>query len=227
MATGKHTRFLLGVTVAVVLPFSFYIIAKVLKKDQLHMPRYFIADSVSGKDTMYHKVSEVDGINQFGDHVALNKDLQGRALAIDFFFTNCPSVCPRLTQNMKLLEAAFKRTPMARNDTLVQLISITVDPARDTFQALRAYANRYGVDGNRWWFITGDKKKLYDWARSELHLSVPDGNGGVEDFIHTEQIVLLDKDRNIRGYYNGLDTLDVGRCANDIALLSMEKKHKK
>lgn len=227
MATGKTTKLILGITVAVVLPFSFYILAKVLKKDQLQMPHYYIADSANGKDTVFHRVADLEGINQFGDRVSLNKDLQGRMLAVDFFFTNCTTVCPTLTKNMKWLSSAFKKTPMARNDTLVQFISITVDPVRDTFQALRSYADRYGADGNRWWFITGDKKKLYDWARNELHLSVPDGNGGADDFIHTEQIVLLDKDRNIRGYYNGLDSLALGRCAYDVGLLEMEKKHKK
>ena len=190
------------------------------------MPRYYVADSTNGRDTIFHKVGELQGINQYGDQVALNKDLKGRMLVVDFFFTTCPSICPRLTHHMRKLSDAFKRTPMARNDTLVQFISITVDPGRDTFQALRAYADRYGADGNRWWFITGDKKKLYDWARTQLHLSVPDGDGGADDFIHTEQITLIDADRNIRGYYNGLDSLDAAKCAQDIGLLAMEKKHR-
>jgi protein SCO1/2 len=125
---------------------------------------------------------------------------------------------------MKMLEYVFRRTPMKRNDTTAQFISISVDPARDSAPALRAYANSIGADQNRWWFITGDKRQLYDWARSQLHLSVPAGDGGADDFIHTKSMVLLDRDRYIRGYYNGLDTSELARCAYDMGLLAMEKK---
>jgi protein SCO1/2 len=127
---------------------------------------------------------------------------------------------------MKLLQNAYRRTPMSPNDTIAQFISITVNPERDSYPALSDYAKRYGADPNHWWFITGDKKALYGYARHELHVEAPEGDGGADDFIHTEQIVVLDKDRNIRGYYNGLDSQAIGRCAYDIGLLAMEKKHR-
>jgi len=198
------------------------------------MPGYFIADRVdssivAGKkvyDTTFHKVAELNAINQFGDKVGLNRDLPNRILVVDFFFTTCPSVCPQLTRNMKLLQNAYKRTPMSNNDTIVQFVSITVNPERDTFQALFAYAKHYGADMNRWWFITGNKKDLYHYARQELHVAAPDGDGGADDFIHTEQLVLIDRQRHIRGYYNGLDSASVGKCAFDIGRVNMEKDKK-
>jgi protein SCO1/2 len=116
---------------------------------------------------------------------------------------------------------------MMKNDTIVQFISLTVNPERDSFPALFDYAKRYGADMNRWWFLTGNKKDLYRYARQQLHVSAPEGNGGAEDFIHTEQFILLDRERYIRGYYNGLDSQEVGRCAFDIGRLNMEKKHRK
>ena len=108
-------------------------------------------------------------------------------------------------------------------DTAVQFISITVDPLRDSFQALRAYADRYKVNHDHWWFLTGDKKSIYDYARNELHLTVGPGDGGADDFIHTEDLILLDGNREIRGYYEGLDTASIRKCADDIVLLTLEK----
>ena len=199
------------------------------------MPRYYVADRVDSTvkdgrkvyDTTFHTVGELSAINQFGDKVSLNKDLPNRILLVDFFFTNCPSICPQLTRNMKLLQKAYRRTPMSENDTIVQFISITVNPERDSFPALHDYAKRFGVDMDHWWFITGDKKELYNYARHELHVVAPEGDGGADDFIHTEQMVLIDRDRHIRGYYNGLDSVSLGHCAFDIGRLNMEKKHKK
>ncbi len=219
--------------VALVLPLSFYIIARVMGKDKLPMPPYYRVDEKIEshaaeklvKAGSLKPVGELSATNQFGDAVSINRDLPGKMLAVDFIFTNCTDACPKLTQQIKRLEYAFRQTPMKRNDTMVQFISISVDPARDTPPALRAYAERAGVDQNHWWFLTGDKKKLYDWARTSLHLSVPAGDGGADDFIHSNQIVLLDGDRFIRGYYDGLDTGAIIRCANDMGKLAMEKKH--
>jgi protein SCO1/2 len=227
---GKKT-FLIGIAVAFVLPLSFYILAKALDKDKLSMPVYYSgADTIPAREAMklaqsgsLKPTADLQAINQFGDPVSLKEDLKDKMLVVNFFFTTCTSTCPKLMAQMKLLENAFRRTPMSRNDTTVQFVSISVDPANDSAAALRAYAKRNRADENRWWFLTGDKKAIYSWARS-LHLSVPAGDGGADDFIHTNSLVLLDKDRFVRGIYNGLDSIDVGRCANDMGLLAMEKK---
>lgn len=232
MNSKRSKTAFIGIAVALVLPLSFYVVAKLRHMDQLAMPVYYRGDQqIESHKAMnmvrsgeLKPVDDLRATNQFGEPVSLTRDLPGKMLAVDFIFTSCTSTCPTLTAQMKRLEYAFRRTPMKANDTMVQFISITVDPGRDSATALRKYAERVGADQNHWWFITGDKKKLYDWARTQLHLSVPAGDGGAEDFIHTAQIVLIDKDRFIRGYYDGLDTAAVMRCANDMGLLAMEKK---
>lgn len=216
------------------LPLTFYILAKVLGKDKLEMPVYYQADQKIPapeavkriEEGKLHPVSDLAAYNQFGDQVTIEKDLPRKIILVNFFFTHCSSTCPRIMQQMKMLQYAFRRTPAARNDTAVQFISITVDPANDSASALRAYAKRTGIDENRWWLLTGDKREIYTWARQQLHLSVPAGDGGAEDFIHSNMLVLLDKDHFIRGYFDGLDSAAVAKCANDMGLLAMEKKHK-
>lgn len=201
------------------------------------MPHFYRVEKVNsvmqdGKtvhDTIFHQVAELSLVNQLGDTVSLNKDLKGKVLAIDFFFATCPSVCPRLTENMGMLQRAFRKDPKREQsmDESVQLISITVNPTADSVTVLRRYADKYGVNHDRWWFLTGDKAKIYNYARNELGLSLQPGDGGENDFIHTQKIVVLDQERYIRGYYDGLDTAAISQCAYDISLLSMENKKRK
>ncbi len=187
-------------------------------------------DANNGKpDTIYHQVSELTLTNQFGQQVSLNKDYKNKILVIDFFFTTCNSTCPQLTRSMKLLQTSFRKNPKKETslDSIVQFISITVNPERDSFPALRAYADHYGVNHDTWTFLTGDKRTIYNFARNELGVTTGPGDGGAEDFIHSDKLVLLDKDRIVRGYYSGLNDTDVRKCADDIVLLNMEWKHKK
>jgi protein SCO1/2 len=102
-----------------------------------------------------------------------------------------------------------------------------VDPLRDSFQVLRRYADKFDVDQDGWSFLTGDKSSIYQYARKELRVATPAGDGGADDFIHSEKIIVLDRNRFIRGYYDGLDTADIKKCADDIVLLTLEKNRKK
>ncbi len=237
--SGKksNSKFFIGIAVAVLVPLFCFLVTKKLSDGTVSIPRYYGVERIDsvvekGKppgDTVYHQVADLILTNQLGQRISINKDLKGKIVVIDFIFTTCPSICPRLTANMRKLQLSFKKDPKkeASLDTIVQLITITVNPERDTFQVLRAYADRNGVNHDHWWFLTGDKKTIYDYARNELHLTVGPGDGGADDFIHTEQITLLDKDRYIRGYYSGLEDKEVKKCADDIVLLTMEWKHKK
>ncbi len=233
---GLNLRFFSGLAVAFVLPLSFYMIARLLSKDKIHLPKRYGVERVDnittdGKpqtDTIYHQVADIALTNQLGDNVSLNKELSGKILVVNFFFVNCPSICPKLSGNIGMLQKAFRRNTKTEfgMDNAVHFISMSVDPVHDTFQALRAYADRFGANHDHWWFLTGDKKSIYDFARNELKLSVGPGDGGAEDFIHTEKLVLIDANRNIRGYYDGLDTVEIKRCADDVVLLTMEKVKK-
>jgi protein SCO1 len=226
----SNKRFFGGLAVALLLPLSFWLITRLLSKDKIYLPNYYGVDSVvtrveDGKninDTIFHVVPDITLTNQLGQTVSVNKDLKGKILVVNFMFATCPTICPRLTGNMLLLQRAFRK-----NDTTVHLVSMTVDPTHDSFQVLRAYADRYKVNHDHWWFLTGDRAAIYNYVRKELGLTMQPGDGGTEDFIHSQKLVLLDKDRNIRGYYDGLDSADLKRCSDDIVLLSLEKKRKR
>lgn len=211
------------------MPLTGYLIVDHYGKNVVHVPPFLIAERVDtivkdGKtsyDTVFHQVKDFSLTNQFGDSVRLS-DVKNRILVVDFFFTSCPTICPTLTKHLKRVQDSYKK-----NDTLIQIISITVDPTRDTAEALKHYADRHNIDPGNWWLLTGDKKEIYDLARHEFFVNAVQGDGGPDDFIHTEKFVVIDKDRYIRGYYNGMDTNDIRRMVNDIAVLHIAKDKKK
>lgn len=226
--SGKKSngKFIIGIAVALLVPLSCFLVVSKMSKGKVKMPGHYGIEKVSGNDTTYRQVAELSLINQVGEHVSLNKDLQGKMLVVDFFFTDCATTCPQLSKSMKILQTGFRKDNKKEEspDTIAQFISITVNPEKDSFPVLRTYADKYGANPDHWWFLTGDKKTIYNYARNELGVVTGPGDGGAEDFIHSEKLVLIDKDRHIRGYYNGLDPVEVRRCADDIVLLTLEKK---
>ncbi|MBC7553139.1 MAG: SCO family protein [Taibaiella sp.] len=222
--------------VAVLLPLSCYLVVSKLSKGKVIMPKHYVIESIApdpdagGRpDTTYHAISELTLTNQMGRQVSVNKDLTGKMLVIDFFFADCNATCPKLTKSMRLLQNSFRKDPKKETslENEIQFISITVMPERDSFQVMRKYADRYDANHDHWWFLTGDKQTIYNFARKDLGLTTGEGDGGADDFIHSDKLVLIDKDRFIRGYYNGLNDTDVRKCADDIVLLTLERKHKK
>lgn len=192
-----------------------------------YYPDYIVDSVKDGKrvtDTVWHQVANIKLRNQLGDTVSLN-DLRGRIVVADFFFSHCPSICPYLTRNMKGLQDALKmRDVTKRIDTsFVQFLSFTVDPERDSVQQLKRYADRFGVNSDVWWMLTGPKKTIYDFALNEVKLGLQDGEGVDSNFIHTQKFVVLDKKGVVRGYYDGLDTASLSKLAEDITLLMLEK----
>ncbi len=229
----SNGKFFIGIAVAVMVPLFCYLVVNEMSKGKVNVPHYYNAERVDNSkakpDTIYHQVADLVLTNQLGQKVSLNNDLKGKMLVIDFFFTTCTSTCPQLTKNMWMLQTSFKKDNRKEIslDTTVQFISITVNPEHDSFPVLRAYADRYGANHDHWWFLTGDKKTIYDYARNELHLPVGPGDGGAEDFIHSDKFVLLDKDRYVRGYYDGLNAKEANQCTEDVVMLNMEWKHGK
>jgi len=212
-----------------VLPIASYLFVSNLSKDAIKMPRRYFYDTVvvkmeKGKkinDTVWHKVRPFKLKNQFGKEVGL-EDWGGKIIIADFFFTSCPSICPKLTRNMKKLQTAFKKT-----DSLVRFVSFTVDPVRDTVQALKAYGDKFGIDHDSWFMLTGDRNELYDIALNEFKASIA-SNGNIDTgFIHTDRFFLLDRDRVVRGWYSGLDSLNLDKLIKDVVLLNMERDKKK
>ena len=222
---------LLALCVAVLIPVISYFIVKYASDDAIAMPKRYFFDSVATKmkdgkqvdDTLWHTVN-TSLTNQLGAHVSLDQ-LQGKVIVADFFFTHCPSICPTLTRNMKQLQDALKLNDnMKRIDTgFVQFISFTVDPERDSAEVLKKYGDRFGVNPDVWWLLTGPKKTIYDFALNELKLGLQDGEGVDSNFIHTQKLTLLDKQHVVRGYYDGLDSNSLSKLAQDIVFIMLEK----
>ncbi|HLO80843.1 MAG TPA: SCO family protein [Chitinophagaceae bacterium] len=223
-------RTILGISMAVLLPLVSYFIVNSLSKSAVIMPKRYFYDSVvnvtnDGKttvDTVWHSVKPVQLVNQFGKQVTLNDpELKDKILIVDFFFTSCPSICPSLTRNMKKMQDAFNKT-----DTVLRFISITVDPARDSAEKLKSYGDKYNINHDTWWMLTGDKQVIYDLAMKEFKANIADTDVDT-NFIHTDKFFLLDKGRVVRGWYSGLDSAHLDRLMNDVVLLQLERDKKK
>jgi len=224
---------LLAIVIALLIPLALFRILTKASERAIDMPRRFYPDTVitrmqDGKqltDTVWHAVNDIRLTNQLGHTVSLRDDTRGKVIVADFFFTRCPSICPYLTANMRKLQDALLTKDRFKelNPAFVQFISFSVDPERDSVPVLKAYGDKFGVDPDLWWLLTGPKKEIYDFALNELKMGLVDGEGVDSNFIHTQKMVLLDKEHVVRGYYNGLDSVDLAKLANDIVFIMLEK----
>ena len=150
--------------------------------------------------------------NQNGETVT-EKTFENKIYVADFFFTTCPSICPIMTKNMAEVQASIL------NDPEVMLLSHTVTPEIDSVTQLRAYANQKGIVDRKWQLVTGDKKQIYELARKSYLAVKEDGDGGPNDMIHTENFMLIDKEKRIRGFYDGTKKEEIERLLDDIKIL--------
>lgn len=204
--------------------------------EALSMPRYYMPDSITtrlekGKtiqDTTWHKIPNFKLINQLGDTVQLS-DYEGKVVIVDFFFTHCPTICPRLTTNMNELANAITNSQRVGDKTNhnIHFLSFSVDPERDSVSALKKWADRFQVNPEKWDLLTGDKETIYNLALNDFRLGLVDGKGVDTAFIHTDHFVLIDGKRHIRGYYHGLDDNDLKNLSRDAILLTLEKDRTK
>jgi protein SCO1/2 len=162
-----------------------------------------------------HRIENFEMKNQHGDAVSL-EHWKGKIVVANFFFTHCPVVCPRMTRNLKTVQENFA----GDNDVLIQ--SFTVDPDRDSVDRLAAYAVQFQLRNENWDLLTGSKKEIYRLARKSFLVSATDGDGGENDFIHSDRLVLVDSEKRIRGYYDGTNENEVAQLINDIRKLKKE-----
>ncbi len=178
-------------------------------------------ESKNGKtDTTFHTVQAFSFTNQDGKTVT-DKDFEGSVYVTDFFFTTCHSICPIMSNKMEEIYTSYK------GNKEVKFLSHTVDPETDTVEQLKSYALKHNANSDQWMFVTGDKKALYDMARTSYLLNAELGDGGPDDFIHTQNFALIDKDKRIRGFYDGTDSTEMVTLAQDISLLLKEYHYKK
>lgn len=166
-------------------------------------------------DTVFHTVNDFSFTDQDGNTVT-NTTFKNSIYVTDYFFTTCHSICPIMSNQMERIYTTYKD-----NDE-VKFLSHTVDPEIDSVEQLKRYSLKHNADSKQWKFVTGDKKHLYDIARSAYYLDAQQGDGGPDDFIHTQNFALIDKNRHIRGYYDGTDSSDVNQLIKDIELLLSE-----
>ena len=142
-----------------------------------------------------------------------SRTFEGKIQVIDFFFTSCPTICPKMTSHLKLVEAAFE------HEARVQILSFSIDPKNDTPERLVAYADQYDIDTANWTFLTSANDQVFELAKDYKVRAFNDGTPYEPSLLHDGTFVLVDGASRIRGYYNGLDLADTKRLINDIKLL--------
>ena|SRR5690554_2155464 len=162
-----------------------------------------------------HKIADFSLIDQNGENFSTS-DLEGKYYVTDFFFTTCPTICPDMSSQLVRVQNAYKE------NADFMIVSHSVTPDIDTPKVLLEYGKRYEADFNKWVFLTGDKKQIYDLARKSYFAATTEGDGGPDDFIHTENFVLVDKEKRIRGFYDGTDAESVDQLITDIEILAQE-----
>ncbi|WP_299258709.1 SCO family protein [uncultured Aquimarina sp.] len=188
---------------------------RVLRVYEPDMVSIELVDSTVQHVRKYHKIADFSLLNQNGEKVT-QEDYKNKIYITDFFFTTCQTICPIMTGNMKTIQEELE------SDSEVLLLSHTVIPETDDVPQLKKYALEKGVDDKKWNLVTGDKKHIYDLARKSYLVAKTNGDGGPYDMIHTENFVLVDKKKRIRGFYDGTKEEEIERLLEDIEVLKLE-----
>ena len=198
----------------------FYTILKPVETLPIYQPAEVnekLVDSSVIHVSKYHKISDFELTNQNGQKIT-QEFYSNKIYVADFFFTTCQDICPIMTKNMYKLQEELK------NDNDVLFLSHTVIPEVDTVQQLKKYSIENKVNDSKWNLVTGDKKQIYDLARKS-YLAVEDTEYGDFDMIHTENFMLIDKERQIRGFYDGTNDFEIEKLLRDIEILKQSYKN--
>ena len=166
-----------------------------------------------------HRILDFELLNQEGDTVR-RADVEGQILVVDFFFTRCATICPKMTANLKLIHDRLNPT------WPVQIMSHSVTPQADSVSVLHTYATKQEANPDFWWFLTGAKTDIYKLARRSYFSCLDEGDGGFQDFVHTENVVLVDDQGRLRGFYDGTDSQAMSRLFSDLRFLVQKKTEK-
>ncbi len=207
-----------GSTVVLILIATFLYVNH--EKSTQKLP-YFVFNRTSNK--AYQSTSPVNTVGNFsfidqeGKKIG-PKEIGPVVYVADYFFVTCPGICKQMSSQLQRVYKEFENEPN------VKIVSHTAKPEEDSVEALMSYAIQYGVkDHSKWIFLTGDKKELYHTARKQYAIIDDEGDGGEDDFIHSERLALVDKHQYIRGYYDGTDSLAVSQMIADMHTLLQEK----
>jgi len=203
---GRKFNIWLFVAVVVVLPLSVYAVVNWYERSVQALPVLI---------SKTHTIADYRLVNQLGKESSI-KNWEGKIVVANFFFTHCPYVCPKMTNNLKKVQKANV------GDKNLLFVSFSVDPERDSSEQLQEFARRFNIDESNWQLLTGSKKEIYRLARKSFQVIATDGDGGENDFIHSDQLVLIDAQKRIRGYYEGTEEKETDQLIKDIKKLENE-----
>ncbi len=213
---GKYKFFgIVLFLLSTVIVYLFYNALQPPKKLPVYQPSMVnpeLVDTTLQYKRKYHRIADFTLTNQNGTTIT-EKDYGNKFYIADFFFTTCPGICPIMTKNMADIQERIRQYDDVR------LLSHSVTPEIDSVAQLKKYALEKGVDDSLWNLVTGDKKQIYELARKSYMAVKTDGDGGPFDMIHTENFILVDKQRQVRGFYDGTDEKEVRRLMEDLELL--------
>lgn len=196
------------VVLVIAFPVIAFQIVRSLESNKKDLP-YYGPDYVPTERNQARRINPFVFTNQDGEQLD-GKFTEGKVWVACYFFTACPTICPKMISGMGDVQKEFS------NEEDLRLLSFTVDPGNDIPEVLKQYAETRGINTRHWNLLTGDKKELYKYARKELTLMATDGDGGPADFIHSDRLVLIDRDNYIRGYYDGTEPSEVKQLIKDI-----------
>lgn len=174
-------------------------------------PRWYEAEALIPQG--FHQIPAFSLINQSGETIT-EKSLNGKITVVDFFFTSCPGICPKMTDNMSLVQEAFMK------DDKIMMLSHSVTPTYDSVPVLKEYAVKKKIVAGKWHLLTGDRDEIYRLGRNAYFAEEDLGLAkGLNDFLHTENFILVDGNRHIRGIYNGLNKTAIEQLITDIRTL--------
>jgi protein SCO1/2 len=184
-------------------------------KENKQLLPIFGEKKLSNTDTIYHTIGEFSFKNQYNETIT-NQTVAGKIYVADFFFATCKSICPEMSNNLKDVQKAFE------NDDTLLILCHTVNPMHDTVEVLNSYSKVYGAKKNKWHFLTGHKKQIYELAKTSYLVNAFEDDGTPEGFLHSEFLLLIDKKGRLRGMYDGTDKSNVQQLIKDIQLLKQE-----
>ena len=194
---------------------SFYYVNKPIETLPIYSPSMVSKELVEENIQFikkYHKIKDFSMKNQNGETIT-QEFYNDKIYVADFFFTTCPTICPIMTENMGYIQEKIK------NDSDILLLSFSVSPEVDSVEQLKKYALEKNVIDSKWNLVTGNKKDIYNLARTSYLVAKTNGDGGKYDMIHTENFVLVDKEKRIRGFYDGTNSKEMDQLLNDIKIL--------
>jgi protein SCO1/2 len=206
------------------IPVAVFLFLKTFGVSHYTLPTYYAMEVDSTRvatgwqlDTIYHKIPDFQLTSQQG-HTVTQRDLDNTVYVASFFFTSCSGPCKEMNTELVRVQDAFRNYPQ------VKIVSHTVHPEHDSVEVLQRYADRFNADPSKWYFLTGDREKIYHLAQTGYGLVAQQAPGVLVDFLHAEQFLLIDWNKHVRGIYHGTNSEDVDRLITEIGVLLDEMK---